>query len=163
VSSREVAAALNSGRFHPSANPQVCTGFDVAVIAVSTPLRDGLPDLAHIEAASRTLSHYLRPGSTVIVESMTFPGTTQSQMLKWLEEGSGLVAGADFRLGYRPERMDPRNGSWTLTATPKIVPGIDDDSLAAVENFTRERWRALPGSCGPHGTGVLALWPSWPS
>jgi UDP-N-acetyl-D-glucosamine dehydrogenase len=135
VSSCELAAALDSGRFHPSANPDSCTGFDVAVIAVPTPLRDGLPDLAYIEAASRTLSRYLRPGSTVIVESTSFPGTTQAQVLTWLEEGSGLAAGTDFRLGYSPERIDPGNGSWTLAATPKIVSGIDDDSLAAVESF----------------------------
>ena len=135
VSSCELAATLNSGRFRLSANADVCTGFDVAVITVPTPLRDGLPDLACIKAASRTLACYLRPGSTVIVESTSFPGTTQAQVLTWLEEGSGLMAGTDFRLGYSPERIDPGNGSWTLAATPKIVSGIDDDSLAAVESF----------------------------
>ena len=135
VSSCELAAALNSGRFRPSSKADDCAGFEVAVITVPTPLRDGLPDLAYIEAASRTLSSYLRPGSTVILESTSFPGTTQEQVLTWLEEGSGLMAGTDFRLGYSPERIDPGNGSWTLAATPKIVSGIDDDSLAAVESF----------------------------
>ena len=135
VSSCELAAALNSGRFRLSSKADVCTGFDVAVITVPTPLRDGLPDLAYIEAASRTLASYLRPGSMVILESTSFPGTTQSQVLTWLEEGSGLMAGTHFRLGYSPERIDPGNGSWTLAATPKIVSGIDDDSLAAVESF----------------------------
>ena len=122
-------------RFRLSSNADVCTGFDVAVLTVPTPLRDGLPDLAYIEAASRTLARYLRPGSTVILESTSFPGTTQAQVLTWLEEGSGLMAGTDFRLGYSPERNDPGNGSWTLAETSKIVSGIDDDSLAAVESF----------------------------
>ncbi len=135
VSSCELATALNSGRFRLSSNADDCTGFDVAVIAVPTPLRNGLPDLAYIEAASRALARYLSPGSTVILESTSFPGTTQAQVLTWLEEGSGLMAGAEFHLGYSPERIDPGNGFWTLAATPKIVSGIDDDSLAAVESF----------------------------
>jgi UDP-N-acetyl-D-glucosamine dehydrogenase len=135
VSADELGAALRSGRFHPAAGAEACAGFDVAVITVPTPLRDGLPDLGYVEAASRTLSGYLRPGATVIVESTSYPGTTQEQVLAWLEEGSGLGAGTDFHLGYSPERIDPGNRAWTLTTTPKIVSGIDDDSLTAVENF----------------------------
>jgi UDP-N-acetyl-D-glucosamine dehydrogenase len=133
----EVAAALESGRFRPSVSATACAGFDVAVITVPTPLREGLPDLTSVEAASRILSGYLRPGATVILESTSYPGTTQEQVLGWLEDGSGLVAGADFHLGYSPERIDPGNRTWTLVTTPKIVSGIDDDSLAAVENFYR--------------------------
>ena len=135
VSSCELAVALSSGRFRPSADADACAGFDVAVITVPTPPRDGLPDLAYVEAASRTLSRYVRPGSTVIVESTYCPGTTQAQVLAWLEEGSGLAAGTDFHLGYSPERIDPGNRSWTLATTPKIVSGINEDSLATVENF----------------------------
>jgi UDP-N-acetyl-D-glucosamine dehydrogenase len=115
-----------------------CAGFDVAVITVPTPLKDGMPDLSFVKAASRTLSRYLRPGATVIVESTSYPGTTQEQVLTWLETGSGLVAGADFHLGYSPERIDPGNRTWTLATTPKIVSGIDDASLAAVEAFYRD-------------------------
>jgi UDP-N-acetyl-D-glucosamine dehydrogenase len=135
VSACELAAALESGRFRPSANADDCDGFDVAVITVPTPLRDGLPDLACVEAASRTLARYLRPGATVIVESTSYPGTTQEQVLTWLEDGSGLIAGTDFHLGYSPERIDPGNRGWTLATTPKIVSGIDTGSLAAVEDF----------------------------
>ena len=131
----ELAAALASGRFRPSANADACDGFDVAVITVPTPLRDGLPDLACVEAASRTLARHLRPGATVIMESTSYPGTTQEQVLTWLEDGSGLVAGTDFHLGYSPERIDPGNHAWTLATTPKIVSGIDDGSLAAVQAF----------------------------
>ena len=135
VAADELAAALESGRFRASANADVCGGFDVGVITVPTPLRDGLPDLACVEAASRTLARYLRTGATVILESTSYPGTTQEQVLAWLEDGSGLVAGTDFRLGYSPERIDPGNHAWTLASTPKIVSGIDADSLAAVEGF----------------------------
>jgi UDP-N-acetyl-D-glucosamine dehydrogenase len=138
VPAGELAAALESGRFRPSANADACAGFDVALVTVPTPLRDGLPDLACLEAASLTLARYLRPGATVIVESTSYPGTTQEQVLAWLESGSGLVAGPDFHLGYSPERIDPGNRVWTLATTPKIVSGIDADSLAAVEAFYRE-------------------------
>jgi UDP-N-acetyl-D-glucosamine dehydrogenase len=131
----ELAAALGTGRFRPSAHADACAGFDVALITVPTPLRDGLPDLACLEAASRTLACYLRPGATVIVESTSYPGTTQEQVLAWLEDGSALIAGADFHLGYSPERIDPGNQAWTLATTPKIVSGIDDASLAAVQGF----------------------------
>jgi UDP-N-acetyl-D-glucosamine dehydrogenase len=133
----ELAAALESGRFHPSARAGACAGFDVAVITVPTPLREGLPDLTCVEAASRTLARHLRRGATVIVESTSYPGTTQEQVLRWLEEGSGLVAGEDFHLGYSPERIDPGNRAWSLASTPKIVSGIDGASLAAVDGFYR--------------------------
>ena len=135
VPARELAAALGTGRFRPSAHADACAGFDVALITVPTPLRDGQPDLACLEAASRTLACYLRPGATVIVESTSYPGTTQEQVLAWLEDGSALIAGADFHLGYSPERIDPGNQAWTLATTPKIVSGIDDASLAAVQGF----------------------------
>ena len=135
VPAGELAAALGTGRFRPSAHADACAGFDVALITVPTPLRDGLPDLACLEAASRTLACYLRPGVTVIVESTSYPGTTQEQVLAWLEDGSALIAGADFHLGYSPERIDPGNQAWTLATTPKIVSGIDDASLAAVQGF----------------------------
>ncbi len=138
VPSSELAAALDSGRFHPSSRADACVGFDVALITVPTPLREGLPDLTCVEAASRTLAMYLRPGATVIVESTSYPGTTQEQVLGWLEDGSGLTAGTDFHLGYSPERIDPGNRAWTLVTTPKIVSGIDDASLAAVDSFYRE-------------------------
>jgi len=135
VPASQLAAALDSGAFIPSSEARSCAGFDVAVITVPTPLRDGLPDLAYIEAATRTLARYLRPGATVIVESTSYPGTTQEQVLPWLEDGSGLVAGTDFHLGYSPERIDPGNAAWTLVTTPKIISGIDAASLAAVGEF----------------------------
>jgi UDP-N-acetyl-D-glucosamine dehydrogenase len=135
VPSEDLKKTLAAGTFRPSAESRSCAGFDVAVIAAPTPLRDGLPDLSYIESAGSTLARYLRPGATVILESTSYPGTTQEHMLPLLEEGSGLVAGTDFHLGYSPERIDPGNETWTLTTTPKIVSGIDDASLEAVQAF----------------------------
>jgi UDP-N-acetyl-D-glucosamine dehydrogenase len=135
VPASQLAATLSSGAFRPSSDVRACSGFEVAVITVPTPLQDGMPDLTYIESAARTLARYLRPGATVIVESTSYPGTTQEQVLPWLEDGSGLIAGTDFHLGYSPERIDPGNTRWTLVSTPKIVSGIDADSLAALQAF----------------------------
>jgi UDP-N-acetyl-D-glucosamine dehydrogenase len=135
VSSEQLDAVLASGAFTPSSQARSCAGFDVAVVSVPTPLREGLPDLTCVEMACQTLARYLRPGTTVIVESTTWPGTTTEKVQPWLEDGSGLIAGTDFNLGYSPERIDPGNKTWTLVTTPKIVSGINEASLAAVREF----------------------------
>jgi UDP-N-acetyl-D-glucosamine dehydrogenase len=135
VPSAELQQALDSGRFQPSTDGRACAGFDVAVVAAPTPLRDGLPDLTYLEDASRTLARYLRPGATVVIESTSYPGTTQETVQPLLEEGSGLLAGRDFHLGFSPERIDPGNATWTLVTTPKIVSGIDADSLRVIKEF----------------------------
>jgi UDP-N-acetyl-D-glucosamine dehydrogenase len=135
VPSEVLAREFGAGRFRPSSDARACAGFDIAVVATPTPLRDGLPDLSYLESAARTLARYLRPGATVVVESTSYPGTTQERVLPLLEEGSGLIAGVDFNLGYSPERIDPGNSTWTLTTTPKIVSGIDESSLKAVRAF----------------------------
>jgi UDP-N-acetyl-D-glucosamine dehydrogenase len=135
VSSGDLKQALESGRFRASTDSAACAGFDVAVVAAPTPLRDGLPDLTYLEAASRTLAAHLRPGAAVVVESTSYPGTTQEKVLPLLEEGSGLVAGRDFYLGFSPERIDPGNSTWTLVTTPKIVSGIDAESLRVIKAF----------------------------
>ncbi|MFE2235769.1 nucleotide sugar dehydrogenase [Streptomyces sp. NPDC059442] len=109
--------------------------FDVCVIAVPTPLRDGAPDLSYVESAACAVTPHLRPGATVVLESTSYPGTTEDVLRPILEHGSGLRAGRDFRLGYSPERIDPGNAHWRLENTPKVVSGVDADSLAALGDF----------------------------
>jgi len=135
VSSAELQEILDAGTFHPSADPRSCAGFDVAVIAVPTPLREGTPDLRYIEESARTLARYLRPGATVALESTTYPGTTTDLVGPLLEEGSGLIAGVDFHLGYSPERIDPGNRTWNLVTTPKVVSGVNPASLEHLQAF----------------------------
>jgi UDP-N-acetyl-D-glucosamine dehydrogenase len=135
VSDETLAAALASGRYHPTSGPADCAGFDVAVIDVPTPLHDGQPHLAHVEAAATMIAGHLGRGATVILESTTYPGTTEELVRPILEAGSGLVAGDDFFLGYSPERIDPGNRTWDLITTPKVVSGIDAGSLGAVSAF----------------------------
>jgi UDP-N-acetyl-D-glucosamine dehydrogenase len=128
-------AALATGRYRPVAGFDELNGFDIAVIAVPTPLREGVPDLSYIESAARALAGLLQPGGTVVLESTTYPGTTEELVGPILEQGSGLTAGANFHLGYSPERIDPGNRTHTLETTPKVVSGIDAESLAAVRGF----------------------------
>jgi UDP-N-acetyl-D-glucosamine dehydrogenase len=135
VAGDRVAALLAAGRFRATTEERDLAGFDVAVIAVPTPLRDGSPDLTHIEDAARTLGRYLTPGATVVLESTTYPGTTEELVGPLLEEVSGLRAGPDFHLGYSPERIDPGNATFGLAETPKLVAGVDAASLAAVQDF----------------------------
>ena len=135
IGSDVLAATLATGRYRPSDDPDACGGFDVAVITVPTPLREGNPDLSYIEDAAAVLSRHLRPGATVVLESTTYPGTTEELVGPILEEGSGLAAGTTFHLGYSPERIDPGNPTWGLVNTPKVVSGIDAESLEAVQGF----------------------------
>ena len=135
ITDERLAAALSTGRYRATTDPADAAGFDVAVISVPTPLRDSAPDLSYIEDAATDLAPHLRRGACVILESTTYPGTTEELVAPLLEEGSGLKAGADFRLGYSPERIDPGNQTWTFENTPKVVSGVDADSLAAVAGF----------------------------
>ena len=135
VTSEELMAALASGRYLPAADYDQAGGFDVVVITVPTPLREGNPDLSYIEDSSRSLARCLIPGATVILESTTYPGTTEELVAPILEEGSGLKAGTDFHLGYSPERIDPGNKTWTFVTTPKVVSGIDEASLTRIKDF----------------------------
>lgn len=130
-----MAEVLATGRYRASSDPATLSGFDVAVLSVPTPMGEGVPDLSYIESAADMLAPYVRPGSTVVLESTTYPGTTEELVAPILERGSGLRAGADFHLGYSPERIDPGNATWRLENTPKVVSGVDAASLAAVQRF----------------------------
>src|SRR3954447_14122963 len=135
VSDEQLRQALESGRFEVSTDARSARGFDVAVITVPTPLREGNPDLTYIEQASQAIARYIRPGATVVLESTTYPGTTEELVGPILEEGSGLIVGSDFFLGYSPERIDPGNPKWNFVNTPKVVSGMTETSLAAIRAF----------------------------
>ncbi len=135
VTGTHVAEALATGRYLPTSSQADLHGFDVAVITVPTPLRDGAPDMSYIEAGARLCGGHLRTGATVILESTTYPGTTDGFVQPILEEVSGLTAGRDFQLGFSPERIDPGNETWNFQRTPKVVSGIDAASLKTVQAF----------------------------
>ena len=135
ISDHRLAAALATGRYRATTDGRQLAGFAIAVISVPTPLREGVPDLGFIEDACRTLAPSLGPGATVVLESTTYPGTTEEVAKPLLEEGSGLVAGVSFHLGYSPERIDPGNPVWRFENTPKVVSGLTPACLAKVQGF----------------------------
>jgi UDP-N-acetyl-D-glucosamine dehydrogenase len=135
ISDDRLQSALATGRYRPTTETADATGFDVAVISVPTPLREGNPDLSYIEQAAAALAPHVTVGSCVVLESTTYPGTTEELVGPLLEAGSDLRAGADFHLGYSPERIDPGNPVYTFENTPKVVSGVDAASLAAVAGF----------------------------
>ena len=124
IDSLDLAVMVESG-FLATNDPSCIRSSDVVVICVPTPLDDdGTPDLNAVRASAKTVSENLQLGSLIILESTTYPGTTEDIVRPILEEGSGLVAGTDFSLSYSPERIDPGNTEWSLRNTPKVVGGL---------------------------------------
>ena len=157
ITDGEIKEALNSGRFAVTTELADAGWFDVAVIAVPTPLRDGSPDLSFVTAAGAGLGTLVRPGACVVLESTTYPGTTEEMVVPLLEEASGLVAGGDFHLGFSPERIDPGNPTWTSVNTPKIVSGHR-------RRLARARSRRSTTASSNDGCRCSARGrPSWPS
>ena len=135
IDSADLAEMLGSG-FLATTKPTCISDSDVIIICVPTPLDDdGTPDLSAVKAATRTVSEHLQPGSLVVLESTTYPGTTEDTVRPLLEEGSGFVAGIDFSLAYSPERIDPGNPEWGLRNTPKIVGGLTADCTERAIRF----------------------------
>lgn len=151
-----LVAMLNDGRSHvddlsdsdiqemlalgyrATSDPRVVSESDVVVVCVPTPLGDGgSPDLSAVKAASRTVGDNLAAGTTVILESTTYPGTTEDVVKPLLEMASGLTAGEDFQLAYSPERVDPGSKRFGIKNTPKLMGGIDDASTQAAVSFYR--------------------------
>jgi nucleotide sugar dehydrogenase len=133
VSADEVKEMLEAG-FTPSLDESVMDGARTVVICVPTPLsEDGGPDLTAVRGATEAVARHLAPGMLVVLESTTYPGTTD-EVVKPLLERSGLVAGEDFHLAFSPERIDPGNPVYGVHNTPKIVGGLTPAcaSLAAV-------------------------------
>lgn len=135
ITDERLQGLIDAGVYRASGDAADMEGFDVCVISVPTPMGEGVPDLSYIESASAAVAPYITPGSTVILESTTYPGTTEELSQPILEKGSGLRAGADFHLGYSPERIDPGNQKYRLENTPKVVSGVDAASLDKVKSF----------------------------
>ena len=133
VSDARLRQAMNSNLSFAQAIPDDLDA-DIIVISVPTPLRDGLPDLSFVETAALEAGRHLKGGSCVILESTTFPGTTEEVVLPILSETSGLDR-EEFFLGYSPERIDPGNETFTLVTTPKLVSGVTAGSNRVVRAF----------------------------
>ncbi|HEY3209195.1 MAG TPA: nucleotide sugar dehydrogenase [Actinomycetota bacterium] len=133
VSDQELSALT---RAHFTTEAAALRSADVIIIAVPTPLSDGVPDLSGVRQAAADVAGVLRPGHLVILESTTYPGTTE-EVVRPILEASGLVAGRDFFLAYSPERIDPGRYH-RFRDTPKIVSGIERADTEMVELFYKQ-------------------------
>ncbi|GAB2821361.1 nucleotide sugar dehydrogenase [Actinoallomurus bryophytorum] len=130
----DVEALLAQG-FRATTDESVLASADTVVICVPTPLdEDRRPDLGAVIGAAETVARHLSPDTLVVLESTTWPGTTEEVMRPLLEK-SGLTAGTDFHLAYSPERIDPGNPVYDLRNTPKIVGGVTGACLDRAMGF----------------------------
>ena len=112
------------GRFVPTTDPSCIAGADTVVVCVPTPIGpDGVPDLTAVEQAGRTLGKRLSEGTLVVLESTTYPGTTEEVFQPLIEAGR-LRVGSDLHLAFSPERIDPGNEVYGIKNTPKVVAGV---------------------------------------
>lgn len=115
--------------FHATADFEGLAGMDCIIICVPTPLNKYRePDLSYVLDTTRSIADHLRKGQLVVLESSTYPGTTDEDMRAILE-GTGLRAGTDFYLAYSPEREDPNNISFSMRHIPKVVSGYTPECL----------------------------------
>ena len=129
-------AEMVAGGFTPTTDETRIAEASVAVICVPTPLGDGDgPDLRAVTGATEAIGRNLRPGMLVVLESTTYPGTTDDVVRPLLEKLSGLTAGVDFHLAFSPERIDPGNERFGAHNTPKVVGGFTTGCADAAVAF----------------------------
>ncbi len=103
---------------------------DAVLLCVPTPLNQYRePDMSYVKNTAETVAHHLREGQLIVLESTTYPGTTEEVMIPILEKHSGLIAGKDFYVAYSPEREDPGNMNFNTAKIPKVVGGHGEDAL----------------------------------
>jgi UDP-N-acetyl-D-glucosamine dehydrogenase len=137
-----VAEARQGGKFEATTDFKRLRDADAILICVPTPLTTNrVPDLSYVENTARSIAEHVRPGHLVVLESTTYPGTTEEVVMPILESGSGLRAGVDFHLAFSPEREDPGNKT-KLSDIPKVVGGLTPGC--------RERAEALYGRIVSH-------------
>ncbi|MFD7615173.1 nucleotide sugar dehydrogenase [Streptomyces sp. NPDC059828] len=124
-----------AGLLDATTDPAFLRDCSIVALCVPTPVdAHGVPDLEPLLTAARTVRHHLSPGQLIIVESTTYPGTTEGVVRDILEE-SGMVAGRDFGLAFSPERVDPGNTRFGFHNTPKVVGGLTAECAARAAEF----------------------------
>jgi len=135
VSDAALAGAIGEQRFAATADFDALANCDVIVICVPTPLtRHREPDLSFVENTARAIAGRLRRGQLVVLESTTYPGTTD-QVVRPILEAGGLTSGSDFYVGFSPEREDPGNRSFEVATIPKVVAGDGAEAARLMQAF----------------------------
>ena len=134
ISQEELSDALGNG-FIASSDDSVLGDAEFVIISVPTPLTDYQPDLQYVKAAAASIGRNLKDSQVIILESTTYPGTTEEVLVPEIKKHSDKVPGEDYFVGYSPERIDPGNKKWRFRNTPKVVSGMNLQSLKKIEDF----------------------------
>lgn len=138
VVNEDLAEIVKSGMLKATSDFSFIKEVDFIAICVPTPLDiHQQPDISYVRDSAVAVSKYLKKGTMVVLESTTYPGTTEELLKPILEEGSGLVCGKDFYLGFSPERVDPGNLIYKTKNTPKVVGAIGDDAREVIAAMYR--------------------------
>ena len=134
----DLAAIVKSGMLSATTDFSFVKDVDFVAICVPTPLDEHQqPDISYVRSSTEAVSKYLKKGTMVVLESTTYPGTTEELIKPILEKGSGLKCGEDFYLGFSPERVDPGNLIYKTKNTPKVVGAIGKDATEVIAAMYR--------------------------
>ncbi len=134
----DIAQLVEKGMLSATEDFSFIKNVDFIAICVPTPLdRHQEPDIRYVRDSAAAVSKYLKPGTVVVLESTTYPGTTDELVKPVLEEGSGLRCGKDFYLGFSPERVDPGNLIYKTKNTPKVVGAVGKDAAEVISAMYR--------------------------
>lgn len=135
----DLSQIVEKGMLSATSDFSFMNDVDFIAICVPTPLDDyQQPDVSYLKASSEAIAKYLTKETMVVLESTTYPGTTEELIKPILEKGSGLVCGVDFYLGFSPERVDPGNAIYKTKNTPKVVGAIGADATEVIAAMYRE-------------------------
>ncbi len=133
VVQEDLESLVSSGMLEATTDFSRIADCDFVAICVPTPLdAHQQPDTSYMEASAREIAPYIKKGTMVVLESTTYPGTTEDLIKPILEDGSGLMCGTDFYLGFSPERVDPGNLIYKTKNTPKVVGAVGEDALECI-------------------------------
>lgn len=139
VVNEDLNAIVKSGMFHATTDFSFVKEVDFVAICVPTPLDEHQqPDISYVRDSTVEVSKHLKRGTMVVLESTTYPGTTEELIKPLLEKGSGLKCGEDFYLGFSPERVDPGNLIYKTKNTPKVVGAIGKDAVEVIAHMYRQ-------------------------
>ena len=134
----DLVGLVKSGMLSATSDFSFIKEVDFIAICVPTPLDiHQEPDISYVKSSAQEISKYLRQGTMVVLESTTYPGTTEELIKPILEKGSGLKCGQDFYLGFSPERVDPGNLIYKTKNTPKVIGAIGDDATETISAMYR--------------------------
>ncbi len=134
----DLAALVQAGTLSATTDFSHIREMDFIAICVPTPLdKHQEPDISYVRDSATEVAKYLKPGTMVVLESTTYPGTTEELIKPILEKGSGLVCGRDFYLGFSPERVDPGNRIYKTKNTPKVVGAVGEDAAEVISAMYR--------------------------